>query len=321
MGQEVRFLDTPTEDGEMERRGVQRGRGSRGLWRGGRPAPLLLGAGLAGALAGFWSPLPVAGQERAPEELREFALERLAWMRGGGRLGVTLDAAQEASVDALGARVEGLAPDGPASRAGLRKGDIITALDGVSLLEPFQRQSREARLRRGESLPVQRLQLLTRELDPGDSVRVSYLREGAAGEVTVVAEALGPARVFFRGPGGEGIRRGPVPPGTEGLEALGRFRESLTGALGSSVAGVELVTVNPELGEYFNSSDGALVVHLPEGSSLGLLPGDVILAIGDRTVEDASHARRILASYRPGEEITFRVMRRQREETVLGVRD
>lgn len=101
-------------------------------------------------------------------------------------------------------------------------------------------------------------------------------------------------------------------PGEEGAwAAFGR----------DCAAGLRLVEVNPELGEYFGTSAGVLVAEVAEGSGLGLLPGDVILAIGGRTVDDPADARRILASYRTDEEVTFRIVRKQQETEVRGTRD
>lgn len=82
--------------------------------------------------------------------------------------------------------------------------------------------------------------------------------------------------------------------------------------------GVELVELNPDLADYFEVDEGVLVADVAEESELGLRPGDVILAVGDREVEDVSDVRRILGSFESGEEIRFRVVRRGDERTVTG---
>jgi S1-C subfamily serine protease len=61
-----------------------------------------------------------------------------------------------------------------------------------------------------------------------------------------------------------------------------------------------------------------LVISVPEESELGLKAGDVILDIDGRAVRDPSHAMRILRSYDPDEEVSFRIMRMKRETTVTG---
>jgi S1-C subfamily serine protease len=74
----------------------------------------------------------------------------------------------------------------------------------------------------------------------------------------------------------------------------------------------ELVTLNPDLGEYFGTKEGLLVVKAPEDSSLLLKSGDVILAIGGRKPTSPSHAMRILRSYDAGETVAIDIMRRQK---------
>jgi C-terminal processing protease CtpA/Prc len=53
------------------------------------------------------------------------------------RLGISIDASQAASQDAQGAVVADVLEGGPADEAGLRKGDVVTTLDGQSLIDPI----------------------------------------------------------------------------------------------------------------------------------------------------------------------------------------
>jgi S1-C subfamily serine protease len=89
-------------------------------------------------------------------------------------------------------------------------------------------------------------------------------------------------------------------------------------SLGATLPGFELVTLNPDLGEYFGTDEGVLVVSVPEESALSLEAGDVIISIGNRKVKSPSHAMRILRSYEADEEVTFEIMRKQRTTTVTG---
>lgn len=90
---------------------------------------------------------------------------------------------------------------------------------------------------------------------------------------------------------------------------------------GNCVDGVELLELNPDLAEYFDASEGSvLVTEVAEESTLGLRAGDVLLAIGGREIRDPDHARRILSSYEMDEEIRLRVLRQGREIEVLGRR-
>jgi predicted metalloprotease with PDZ domain len=99
--------------------------------------------------------------------------------------------------------------------------------------------------------------------------------------------------------------------GPRGLALLGS---------GNCIDGVEFIELNEELGAYFDASRGVLVTDVAEEATLGLRPGDVLLAVDGRAVEDPSHARRIIGSYLEDEEIRLRVMREGREIEVLGRR-
>lgn len=89
---------------------------------------------------------------------------------------------------------------------------------------------------------------------------------------------------------------------------------------GNCVEGVELLELNPELGEYFGTERGVLVSEVAEESPLGLRPGDVLLAIDGREVTDIEDVRRILRSYEDDEEFRLRVRRHGNEMEVLGRR-
>lgn len=86
------------------------------------------------------------------------------------------------------------------------------------------------------------------------------------------------------------------------------------------VDGVRLQALNPQLAEYFGVQEGVLVTEVLEGSSLGLRAGDVIQAIGGRTIEDAADVRRILGSYETDEAVEITVVRRGERTEVRGTR-
>lgn len=110
----------------------------------------------------------------------------LAAVRGRARLGVTL--ASEANP--RGAEVESVLEGGPADEAGIREGDVITRVDGKSLLEPLGADL-ERDFDEDGNLPVQRLMALVRAIEPGDDVAVEYLRDGERRTATLEARDLG----------------------------------------------------------------------------------------------------------------------------------
>src|SRR5437763_5448839 len=75
---------------------------------------------------------------------------------------------------------------------------------------------------------------------------------------------------------------------------------------------LERVSLNPDLGDYFGTKEGILVVKAPADSTLPLKGGDVILSIGGRKPTSQSHAMRILRSYEPGESVAIDILRKQK---------
>jgi S1-C subfamily serine protease len=94
--------------------------------------------------------------------------------------------------------------------------------------------------------------------------------------------------------------------------------EGLRGGLmwSSGWLDLELVALNPELGEYFGTTDGLLVIHAPDDSELQVKGGDVILSVDGRPVGSQAQLMRILRSYETGEDVKLDVMRQKRRTTL-----
>jgi S1-C subfamily serine protease len=191
-------------------------------------------------------------------------------------IGVQLDPAPGGP----GARVREVSPGGPSAEAGIRVGDRIVAVNGTEV--------------KGEN-PARQVSRLMRAVKPDSKVSVRVLREGTPREFSVVARSS--PNYFFAN-----------FPSFNGPEILsGGPRESLM--IRGPIMDMELVTLTPQLGRYFGSDKGVLVVRAPEQGALKLEAGDVILAIDGREPSSGSHATRILASYQPGEKVTLRIVR------------
>lgn len=119
----------------------------------------------------------------------QFALDLGSFDQPRARMGITLTISQDED-DTRGARIQSVLEDGPADRAGLREGDIITHIDGHSLFDPLEDQGAEEKLDPDTSLPTQRLLQLARNLEPGDEVEVRYLRNDEARSTTLQAEEV-----------------------------------------------------------------------------------------------------------------------------------
>ena len=220
-----------------------------------------------------------------------------------GRIGIIVDTRANATGDKVGARVEGITPGGPAEKAGLKAGDVITRFNGTALGGVAAENDED-------SGPGMKLIELARELDPGDSVQVEYKRgTEAAKKLTLVAQDLG---------GDMMVRTFPRMPGMGGMfpDMQMRMGPDLDFRWGGPWGGIEMVKLNPELGEYFGTREGLLVVDTPADSALKLKAGDVIQSIGGRKPTSPMHAMRILRSYEPGETVAIQVFRKKAQVTV-----
>jgi S1-C subfamily serine protease len=79
---------------------------------------------------------------------------------------------------------------------------------------------------------------------------------------------------------------------------------------------MELVELDEDLGAYFGTSEGLLVVRAPEDDDLDFRSGDVILDVDGRRPADQSHLVRIMRSYEAGETMHIGIMRNRNRETV-----
>jgi hypothetical protein len=95
------------------------------------------------------------------------------------RLGVVVALAASAS-DSVGATIQSVTPRGPAAKAGIQSGDIITRLDGQSVL------GGDTKAEEDQSLPGLRLVELAAKLEPDDTISVEYRRGSDRRTATLV---------------------------------------------------------------------------------------------------------------------------------------
>lgn len=235
---------------------------------------------------------------------------------GRPRIGVTVDMNAPAGNNKVGATIEAVTPDGPAAKAGLAAGDIITRFNGIPLADATPDDD-------GVSAPGQKLVELAQALSPGDTVKVEYRRGTANRSATIVAADLGGAAWAWGG--GPGRARVYTVPDVDGAREMAMFeldrsmRDMPGGfqfAFGRGPLGLELADMNAGLGEYFGTSKGVLVLDTPADSTLPLKAGDVILAIDGRAPADVGQARRIFASYDSGDVAKVEIMRLKKKATL-----
>ena len=204
-------------------------------------------------------------------------------------LGINISNAED------GVQVDGVTPGGPAADSGVETGDIIMAMDGAEL---------------GGDSPAELLIAQMENVSPGDTVVLTIVRDGDEEEIEVIA---GSSRAFFDRDDSDDRR---FDFGDLSGAALRDRAISVTGFF-RRWGDMELVELTPELGAYFGTETGILVVRAPSDEALDVLTdGDVILQIGDRTPNDTAHALRILASFESGETLEIAIMRNQSRQTL-----
>jgi serine protease Do len=265
---------------------------------------------------------------------------------GGARIGVELrevtqEVARERKLPAVeGALVESVEDDGPAAKAGVKAGDVITGLDGerVRSIRQLQRLVTDTPAGREVKMTVMR---------DGKKVDLAVTPEAAEGPFAVgrldalprgeigkhVEEALrsmprefrfreGSPNVFkFEQPGGvwhfeapEGNWRRMEPP----LEA-GPNRFFFKAAPGGGRLGATVQDLTPQLEEFFGVKEGVLVATVnPDspGARAGLKAGDVVTSVNGKAVESPDALVRAIREPADGAEVTLGIVRDKKPQTL-----
>jgi serine protease Do len=155
-----------------------------------------------------------------------------------------------------GALIAAVSNDSPAARAGLKPGDIITAVNGVKITDPSDLAAEIA------------------NIDPAHDAKITYMEDGKSHDlsVTVTTMPTDPNAGFEVG--------GSAPTTTTSHASLGLTLAPLTFDSRSQL-------------NLPNSTSGALVVGVNPNSladQAGLQPGDLIVSVGSKTVTSPSDA-------------------------------
>ncbi|HEY8548506.1 MAG TPA: PDZ domain-containing protein [Vicinamibacterales bacterium] len=245
---------------------------------------------------GTWFLAPAAaGQERAAIIARgEGPVEVSRW--GGSKLGASVrdvdraDVSREKLPAETGAVVEEVTGDSPASKAGLKAGDVILEFDGQPV--------RSAR----------QLERLVDETPAGRTVKMAVQRNGARVDLEVTPEA---SRFAWRG-----RELGPFDPERDLPEVRRRLERALPRAErqlrrrlpaydfdfdfdlmvpGRPRLGVQVQELSGDLPGYFGVKSGVLVAGVDADSpaaKAGLKAGDVITAVNGQSVDSPMELRR-----------------------------
>ncbi|SFT03142.1 Do family serine endopeptidase [Sphingobacterium wenxiniae] len=124
-----------------------------------------------GAYAGYGYAIPVSLVSKIMDDFKEFGVVQR------GYVGIQYQPINEATRERLnvddlyGLYVADVVKDGAAENAGIKKGDILTKIEGNTIYSSADLQERVARLR------------------PGDKVKITYKRDGKEKDVTLTLKA------------------------------------------------------------------------------------------------------------------------------------
>ncbi len=229
---------------------------------------------------------------------RSAMIERIVRSRGGPMLGVTI-AGTDNEGPVEGAQINGVSPGGAAAEAGLRAGDVITAING----ESFTAEN-------GHVASKKLLDFMG-GVEEGDELSIDYLRNGKSETVALTPQAMHVRSFAFDLDTDEF-----VSPDIRFAPEGGQFGPMIWIGNSSSFGDMEMVKLTERLGSYFGTREGLLIVRAPGNDELQLEDGDVIREIDGRAPTSVSHAMRILGSYESGETVKIDIMRDKRKKTV-----
>jgi C-terminal processing protease CtpA/Prc len=242
-----------------------------------------------------------------------------------GMIGVVFS--DDDSTGAKGLRVDAVTPGGPADKSGIRHGDVIMAIDGKSVANGNRIE-----------LPDN-----FQNLKIGQNIALSVLRDGKKNEIAVKAERREPYNFgeAFSGMDADDMhelaelgKHGVLPPDFDkrvnaqvqravsqaervAERASERAQEQVRRALehvsfSTPWWGLNLVSLNPDLGGYFGADKGVLVLSDSNDSLKGLKSGDVLLEVAGQKVERPEDALRLLREQPAGSDVKVQVLRQRK---------
>jgi serine protease Do len=184
---------------------------------------------------------------------------------------------------ANGVVIMGVEPGSPAEKAGLKGGDVITSVNGHTV-------------KTGNDLvnPIAQASI-------GSKVKIDYVRDRQSRETTAIVEDR--TRVFPGATAKQNDSQNDNQPAEFGLriENLTPDRASRIGMEGQK--GVLVVDVDPA----------------SFGDDLGFTRGDLIAEVNRQPVNSVSEYKAVVSKLKPGDNVVFKVLRRQDNDRVLTV--
>jgi serine protease Do len=224
-----------------------------------------------------------------------------------------------------GVVIEEVAEDSPASRAALKKGDIVVEFDGERVRS------------------VRQFARLVQETPAGRKVQTAVMRDGQKVNVTVEPRESSGLNMFIRDL--DGVRAlgdlgrdflfdvpapparpatpvPPAPPAAPKAPAAPGFPdfESFVWRIGNPL-GMTVGDLSDQLAGYFGVKEGVLVTSVADNSAAaraGIKAGDVVTSFNGTNVTQPSALRRQIQRLQDGDEFTVGVVRDKKTLTLKG---
>jgi serine protease Do len=186
------------------------------------------------------------------------------------------------SPDGKGVLVSRVEPaEGPAAKAGLKQGDIITEIDGKKISDASDLSS------------------LVAELNPGKTVTINYLRDGKEHSTKLTIDDRSKL-----------IPDPKANPDEENQEGPGGIK-----------LGLSVQTLTPQQTKEFElqANEGVVITSVAQGSvaeDAGLQRGDVILEVNRAPIRTPQDLRGFTAKLKSGSDVVFLVKRMDRNGEV-----
>jgi type II secretory pathway component PulC len=203
-----------------------------------------------------------------------------------------------------GVRLLAVTPGSGADKAGLKAGDLVLSLNGASLAGT------------GKESPPKKLRNALKTLKAGDSVKAEWEHDGKKMNGTIVTTAPEPELAMAPPPGflDEWMHDqdfDKYDPAMVSMMPMFHFR-------GPAIRGLELAKIEDELGTYFKTSEGVLVIKAPKNGSLALKGGDVILKINGDAVSEPVTVLDKLRSRSDEQTVKLEIMRQGKKTELEG---
>jgi serine protease Do len=233
-------------------------------------------------------------------QLRQFGVARRGWI-GVSIQGVTQDVAEAMHLPSTqGALVSNVVANGPAAKAGLVKGDLVTGFDGKPIND-------------SRSLPR-----IVADTQIGKTVNIDVLRDGRKQSLKVAVAKLdeGPPDKPGKAPSA------PVPPANAPKPQSNNAPASKLSQLGLSLGLLD----GPARAKYKlpGSVEGVVVNDVSEGSPAAdknFRPGDVIVEVQSQKVKSPQEvASKVDADVKAGRKVELMLVNRGGDLTYVGLR-